>query len=72
MDDESNTVEVVSKKRKLGLDFEESDDEEEEYDVIKHELDGYQHGVSLGFEEDPLEWWRSKRGRFPHLARLAR
>ena len=63
---------MATKKRKLGLEFEESDDEEDDYDTIKHEVEAYQHEAVLGLDENPLEWWHLEKGKFPHIARLAR
>ena len=64
----------VEKKRKIGLDWEESDSEEEaEEDVIKREIDSYRAEPELSREEeDILKWWRGRRTLYPNLARLAR
>ena len=62
------------KKRKLGLDWEESDSEEEaDEDVIKREITAYRAELEVSREEeDILKWWRSNKNIYPNLARLAR
>ena len=66
--------EPVEKKRKLGLDWEESDSEEEaDEDVIKREITAYRAELEVSREEeDILKWWRSNKNIYPNLARLAR
>ena len=66
--------EPVEKKRKLGLDWEESDSEEEaEEDVIKREIASYRAEPEVSREEeDILTWWRGRRTLYPNMARLAR
>ena len=62
------------KKRKIGLDFAESDSEgEEDKDALQREWDNYRAApVVSRDEEDILGWWRSNRRLYPNLARLAR
>ena len=68
-----NTVEDVLeddpplKKRKLGLDFDESDEEEDTFDAVKMEIDSYRHEAMLSQEDDPLEWWRKRKSKYPRL-----
>ena len=60
------------KQRKLGLDFDESDDEDEEYNVVKKEISAYRQEPILDQDGDALLWWRKKKDQYPHLARLCR
>ena len=72
--------EQLMKKRKLGLDFPESDSEDEEpakdkdaTDALKREWDNYRAAPEVPRdEEDVLGWWRANKGLYPNLARLAR
>ena len=73
--------EQLIKKRKLGLDFPESDSEEEEgegppkeaKDALKREWENYRAAPEVPRdEEDVLGWWRANKGLYPNLARLAR
>ena len=69
----SDTEEAVSvedkipkKKRKLGLDFDESDDESvEEEDPIKKEMKAYKLEPTLDKDSDPLDWWRARKNNSP-------
>ena len=60
--------------RRLGLDWEESDSEEEaEEDVIKQEIDSYRAEPEVTREEeDILKWWRGRRTLCSNLAQFAR
>ena len=64
------------KKRKLGLLYNESDDEEEgdeiEIDHLKSELENYRKEPKLDEDLDPIEWWRVKRFQYPTLIQLVR
>lgn len=66
------------KKRKLLLDWEDSDSEEETNDnrgkdEIAREVENYRAEPEMSKdEEDLLQWWRERRTRYPNLARLAR
>ncbi len=49
--------EPVEKRRKLGLDWDESDDEEEvKEDVVKREMASYRAEPEVSREEDILKW----------------
>ena len=61
-----------NKQRKLALDFDQSDDEEEEFDSVKKEIESYRQEPMLAQEEDALLWWRNKKRQYPHLIRLVR
>ena len=62
-----------TKKRKLGLDFEESDDEEEDtIDEIKKEVENYRHEKIQNRDEDPLDWWCQRKAKYPHLVKIVR
>ena len=64
------------KKRKLGLLYNESDDEEEgdeiEIDHLKSELENYRKEPKLDEDLDPIEWWKVKRFQYPTLIQLVR
>ena len=64
------------KTRKLGLCYEESDDDEMEdctvEDKMKAELDMYMKEKVLGQEFDPLDWWRANKLKYPTLVLLVR
>ena len=62
------------KKRKIGLDFAESDSEgEEDNDALQREWHNYRATpVVSRDEEDILGWWRSNQRMYPNIARLAR
>ena len=66
------------KQRKLMLDWENSDSEEEmvdsgSKDEIAREIENYRAEPEMSKdEEDILKWWRERRTRYPNLARLAR
>ena len=68
--------EQIVKKRKLGLDYDESDDtsdSDSEEDAIKCELENYRAEPEMSKdEEDIMSWWRFNRVKYPNLARLAR
>ena len=67
--------EHIEKKRKLGLEYDESEDEEadELEDVIKREIEGYKAEPDVPKdEEDIMSWWRENKIKYPNLARLAR
>ena len=76
----SDTEEAVSvedknpkKKRKLGLDFDESDDESvEEEDPIKKEMKAYKLEPTLDKDSDPLDWWRARKNKYPYMIQLVK
>ena len=71
----SGEVEVARKrkKKKLCLDFDESeDDKKEEVDDLSNEIRAYRNEAMLDRSEDPLAWWRSRRTQYPNLCRLVR
>ena len=51
----------------MGLDFDESDEEEaeEDEDVIKKEIKAYRCEPALVKDEDPLDWWESQERPVP-------
>jgi len=65
---------LPEKKRKMGLDFAESDSEgEEDKDALQREWANYMAApVVSRDEEDILGWWRCNRRLYPNIARLAR
>jgi hypothetical protein len=69
-------MEPLVKKRKMGLDWSESDSgesDEEDEDVIKQEIKSYRAESEISREEeDILSWWRDRKAKYPNLARLAR
>ena len=71
-------IEPLVKKRKMGLDWSESDsgeseEEDEVLDVIKQEIKSYRAETEISREEeDILSWWRDRKAKYPNLARLAR
>ena len=53
----------TEKKRKLCLDFDESDDDEDlgaSQDIIKREIASYRAEPVLDRDCDPLDWWRMR------------
>ena len=61
------------KKRKLCLDFDESDYEEsdaEDWQVVRREIENYKAGRLLDKDSDPLDWCR--KDKYPNLVRLVR
>ena len=76
----SDTEEAVSvedknpkKKRKLGLDFDESDDDSvEEEDPIKKEMKAYKLEPTSEKERDPLDWWRVRKNKYPYMIQLVK
>ena len=66
----------IEKKRKLGYEYDESDDEDvsDSAEVeIKREVEGYQAEPEVPKDkEDIMSWWRKNRIKYPNLARLAR
>ena len=71
-----NNEKPVEKKRKLGLDWIESSDSEDddtEDDAIKREFESYRAESEISREEeDIMMWWRTNKTLYPSLARLAR
>ena len=68
---DENVVKV--KKQKLCLDFDESDEEDEQNEnSVKRELAAYRSETVLGRDEDPLLWWRSRKEQYPLLIHLVR
>ena len=70
---------TVVKKKKLVLDWENSDSEEEAVDFgivkddILREFENYRAEPEMSKDEDDiLQWWRERRTKYPNLARLAR
>ena len=58
-------------KRNLGIEFEESSDEEgEEFDEITKEMENYRHKALQDCDEDPLDWWRQRKAKYPHLVKI--
>ena len=65
----------TEKKRKLCLDFDESDDDEDlgaSQDIIKREIASYRAEPVLDRDCDPLDWWRMRKSKYPNLVRLVR
>ena len=63
----------AAKKRKLGLEFYESDSEEEsDFDEVKTEIQLYKKEPMLDKECDPLEWWKKRSERYPLLSKMVR
>ena len=64
------------KKRKLGLLYNESDDEEEDedknIDLLKIELENYRKEPKLDEDIDAIEWWKARRFQYPTLIQLVR
>ena len=65
------------KKRKLGLVYNESDDEEDNdedsvVDHLKVELENYRKEPELDKDSDALEWWKARRFQYPTLILLVR
>ena len=75
----SNDGPTVVKQKKLVLDWENSDSEEEAVDFgivkdnILREFENYRAEPEMSKdEEDILQWWRERRTKYLNLARLAR
>ena len=69
----SGEVEVAQKrkKKKLCLDFVESeDDKKEKDDDLINEIRAYRNEAMLDRNEDPLAWWRTRRTQYPNLCTL--
>jgi hypothetical protein len=73
-EDENEKVDEPGlKKRKLGIDFDESDDEDDDQvDSLKREVDSYRSEPLLDKDCDPLEWWMKRKQKYPNLVRLVR
>ena len=58
----------------MGLDFDESDEEEaeEDEDVIKKEIKAYRCEPALDKDEDPLDWWRARKDQYPNMIKLVK
>ena len=68
-----NDEEPTVKKRKIGLDFDESDEEDEgQADILKRELESYRAEPLLDKDLDALDWWKKRKGKYPNLLRLVR
>ena len=64
---------LPEKKRKLGLDYPESEsDEEDGNDALETEWKNYWNAPGVPQDGDILAWWRTNRKAYPNLARLAR
>ena len=63
--------ETSAKKRKLGLEFSESEDDVIE-DQNSGEIDLYKKEPILGREHDPCVWWKKKCDKYPLLSKLAK
>ena len=70
--DEVENVVNPKKKRKLGLDFDESDEESEEEDAIKKEMKAYKLEPALDKDKDPLDWWRARKHQYPNMIYLVK
>ena len=68
--------ETSAKKRKLGLEFSEFEDDDIEDqnsgDEVKTEIDLYKKEPILGREHDPCVWWKKKCDKYPLLSKLAK
>ena len=68
--------ETSSLKRNLTLDFDESDEEEENsglnYENVKNEFAAYNAEPIMSRDSCPLEWWDARKGKYPHLLKLVR
>ena len=65
--------EPIGKKRKIGIDFDESDEEDEgQTDGLRRELETYRAEPLLDKDSDPLEWQRKRKQTYPNLVRLIR
>ena len=62
------------KKRKLGLVYDESDDEDDvvDEDKIEREITNYRKEAKQDQDHDPLDWWRTRQASYPLLSRLVR
>jgi predicted Zn-dependent peptidase len=78
---EKTNVEIVEdaslqaeQKRKLALDFLESDDDDDESspDAVKKEVEKYRNEPMQEKDGDPLAWWRKRKEIYPNLVRLVR
>ena len=71
-----NEGKPIEKRRKLGLDFEESDEEggdESTRSIIEQEIEQYRKEPSLDVDLDPVEsFWKKKQEFYPNLTRLVR
>ena len=64
---------LPEKKRKIGLDYPESESEEEDdNDALETEWRNYWGAPVVPVDGDILAWWRTNRKVYPNLARLAR
>ena len=64
---------LPEKKRKMGLDYPESEsDEEDGNDALETEWKNYWGAPVVPQDGDILAWWRTNRKAYPNLARLAR
>jgi hypothetical protein len=70
--DSEDNQEAPKKKMKIGLDFDESDEETEMDDIAKKEITAYRRELVQDREEDPLDWWRARMHLYPNLIRLVR
>ena len=72
-DELKKSEEPCVKKRKIGLDFDESDEEEEgQADSLRRELETYRAEPLLDKDLDALEWWKKRKEKYPNLVRLVR
>ena len=72
-ENEKEMEDSAAKKRKLGLEFYESDSEEEnDFDEVKTEIQLYKKEPMLDKECDPLEWWKKRSERYPLLSKMVR
>jgi hypothetical protein len=69
---EEEEQQLMKKRRKYGLDFPESDSDDEEEDALQREWDNYKAVPEVSRDEDVLGWWRANKGLYPNLAWLAR
>ena len=78
-EEENNDIPNQSKKRKLMIEFSDSESDNERdfevgesYDEVKAEIESYKREELLSQDDDPLQWWSKKKDKYPLLANLAK
>lgn len=73
-DEEEGIKEPVEKRKRFGINYSDSEEDETPDDLIniEQEWNMYLEEPECSYDEDPLQWWRERKAKYPNVVRLAR